>query len=136
LLASHEARTHRRFKERVLKANEPDTIYTGLFDVGWPNAPHRVIRNTTVEAWEAAGQPMSGKRSGEGDVIGTSSVYGEFKRYEAVTVCEGTEGDIEAFPLWAGQGVGLVQRAQPAGEIVKEIAEEARSVAGRLAACF
>ena len=39
--------------------------------------------------------------------------------------------------LWAGQGVGLVRRTQPAAEIVAEIVAEARAVmaaAGRLAA--
>ncbi len=43
------------------------------------------------------------------------------------------EGDIEAFPIWAGQGVGLVNRVQPAGEIVREIAEDAKRILKRLA---
>ena len=42
------------------------------------------------------------------------------------------EGDVEAMSLWAGQGVGLVRRTQPAGEIVREIADEARAVLARL----
>ncbi len=37
-------------------------------------------------------------------------------------------GDIEAMPLWAGQGVGLVRRKQPAATIVREITAEARAV--------
>ena len=54
----------------------------------------------------------------------------------SATACEGTQGDIDAFPLWAGQGVGLVRRAQPAAEIVREIVEEARSAARLLNSFF
>ena len=32
--------------------------------VGWRKAPHRVLRNKTVETWEAAGRPPSGARPG------------------------------------------------------------------------
>ena len=27
-----------------------------LLDIGWPDAPHRVIRNHAVENWEVAGR--------------------------------------------------------------------------------
>ncbi len=36
--------------------------------------------------------------------------------------------DIEAMALWAGESAGLVDQIQPAGEIVKELAEEAVAV--------
>ena len=81
-LASYEARTHHRYRERVLQATETDTVYTELFDVGWPKAPHRVIRNNTLDAWDAAGRPASGERPGEGGVIAASPIYGEIMRYE------------------------------------------------------
>ena len=41
-------------------------IWEYLFDVRWPNAPHRTLRNQTVRTWEATGRPPSGKRPGEG----------------------------------------------------------------------
>jgi NAD(P)H-dependent flavin oxidoreductase YrpB (nitropropane dioxygenase family) len=44
----------------------------------------------------------------------------------------GTDGDIDALSLWAGQGVGLVHRIQPAAEIVREIAAEAQATLSRL----
>jgi NAD(P)H-dependent flavin oxidoreductase YrpB (nitropropane dioxygenase family) len=131
-LASQEAAIHRRYRERVLQAKETDTVYTELFDVGWPNAPHRLLRNKTVDDWESAGRPGSGQRPGEGDVIAVSPTRGKMMRYESVTVGEDAEGDIDAFPFWAGQGVGLVQRAQSAAEIVREIAEGAQLASRRL----
>src|SRR5262245_27610553 len=66
-LASNEAAIHPRYRERLVKATENDTAFLEeLFDVGWPKAPHRVLRNKTVAAWEAAGRPPFGKRPGEG----------------------------------------------------------------------
>jgi hypothetical protein len=32
--------------------------YPDLYDVGWPDSPHRALRNSTARAWEAAGRPL------------------------------------------------------------------------------
>ena len=56
-LASIEAACHSDYKRRLVEAAASDTIETTLFDGGWPDAPSRVLRNRTVEAWEAAGRP-------------------------------------------------------------------------------
>jgi NAD(P)H-dependent flavin oxidoreductase YrpB (nitropropane dioxygenase family) len=37
-------------------------------------------------------------------------------------------GDIEPLPHWAGQGVGLVIRQQPAADIVRSLVSEAEAV--------
>ena len=42
-------------------------------------------------------------------------------------------GDIESMDLLAGQGVGLVAEMKPAGDIVRELVEEARQIVSRLA---
>ena len=80
-LASQEAAIHPRHRELLLKANENDTVFETLFDVRWPKAPHRVLRNKTVDAWEAAGRPLPGKRPGEGEVVATSRAIGPVVRY-------------------------------------------------------
>jgi NAD(P)H-dependent flavin oxidoreductase YrpB (nitropropane dioxygenase family) len=132
-LASQEATIHTRYRERLFQAKETDTVYLeNLFDVRWPNAPHRTLRNRTVDAWEAAGRPPSGKRPGEGDVIAKSRSAGPIVRYQSYTPGADAEGDIDALSLWAGQGVGLVSKLQPAGEIVREISDEADSILRRL----
>ena len=132
-LASEEATIHPRYRERLFAARETDTVYLkDLFDVRWPNAPHRTLRNPTVEAWEAAGCPPSGKRPGEAEVIAVSRSSGEIVRYQSYTPGADAEGDIDALSLWAGQGVGLVSKGQSAGDIVREIAAEARAILQRL----
>jgi nitronate monooxygenase len=132
-LASEEATIHPRYRERLLQASENDTVFLeNLFDIGWPNAPHRVLRNKTVEVWEAAGRPPTGKRPGEGETIATSLSAGPIVRYQSRTPRADAEGDIDALSLWAGQGVGLVSEVQPASAIVGEIVDEARSILRRL----
>jgi NAD(P)H-dependent flavin oxidoreductase YrpB (nitropropane dioxygenase family) len=68
-LTAEEAASHPDYRARLLEAEAADTYYTTLYDVGWPDAPHRVLRNSTIDAWERAGRPASGVRPGEGEVI-------------------------------------------------------------------
>ncbi len=79
-LASDESDAHPRYKARLVQAQARDTALTELFDVGWPASPHRVLRNSTYERWEAAGSPLSGQRPGEGEEI-TSGI----QRYARLT---------------------------------------------------
>jgi NAD(P)H-dependent flavin oxidoreductase YrpB (nitropropane dioxygenase family) len=133
-LASEEVAIHPHYRERLLRATEDDTIYLEeLFDIGWPKAPHRVLRNSTVAEWEAAGRPATGKRPGEGEVVATSKSRGPIVRYRSYTPAADADGDIDALSLWAGQSVGLVHKIQPAAEIVLEIDREARAILRRLA---
>src|SRR5579864_6660313 len=132
-LMAEEAQIHPRYRERLIAASEADTFHSSLFAVGWPNAPHRVLRNATVEAWEAAGRPSSGQRPGEGETVATTPWGAAMVRYASATPMAGAEGDIDALSLWAGQGVSQVGRIQPAAEIVREIMAEAEATIGRLA---
>src|SRR5882762_3479074 len=90
------------------------------------------LKNQTIEAWETAGRPPAPKRPREGEVIGTSRSSGPIVRYQSHTPGTDTDGDIDAMSLWAGQSAGLVSKLQPAGDIVREIAEEARLIFHRL----
>ena len=66
-------------------------------------------------------------------MIATSRAGGPIVRYRSYTASVDTEGDIDAMPLWAGQGVGLVSKLQSAGDIVREIADGANVILRRLA---
>lgn len=132
-LAAHESSIHDDYRQRVLEAAETDTYYGDLFDGGWPDAPHRVLRNSTVEAWEAAGRPAPGERPGEEDDIAARADGSPIKRYASATPHVSTNGDIEALPNWAGQGVGLVTRVQPAAEIVQELVVDAERILAKSA---
>ena len=136
-LASSEATIHPHYRDRLMKAAESDTVHLeNLFDLSWPDAPHRVLRNKTVADWQAAGRPATGKRPGEGEIVANSKSLGEILRYRAYTPGADVEGDIEALSMWAGQGVALVKKLQPAAEIVREIHDEASMILKRLGTIF
>lgn len=133
-LASEEVSIHPEYQRRILAASENDTAYCeNLFDGGWANAPHRVLRNSTVRDWEAAGRPPSGRRPGEGEIIARSPSRGEADRYRSYTPGPDTVGEIEPLSLWSGQGVALVRKVQPAAEIVREMNDDAKVILRRLA---
>jgi nitronate monooxygenase len=121
-LLAQEMPIHEEYRRRLIDATETDAQwYPNLYEVGWPGAPHRVLRNSTAQAWEAAGRPPLGSRPGEGDVIAHFASGEAIVRYETAAPMVGTTGDIEALSLWAGQSVGLATKAQSAAEIVAEL---------------
>jgi nitronate monooxygenase len=121
-LLSKEMPTHEEYRRRVTDAVETDAQwYADLYDVGWPNAPHRALRNSTSAMWEAAGSPPLGSRPGEGDVLAHFASGEEIVRYEPGAPMVGTTGEIEALSLWAGQSVALIRETKSCADIVAEL---------------
>jgi len=133
-LLAEEAPVHDEYRQRLLAADERDAVWVpDLFDRGWEHAPHRVLRNSTVVAWEAAGRPGFGARAGEGEVVARGADGREIVRYSSALPLAGQHGDIEALSLWAGQSVGLVHDVAPAAEIVRRLVAECDDALRRLA---
>ncbi|ELK51786.1 2-nitropropane dioxygenase [Haloferax sp. BAB-2207] len=122
-LATEEAHVHQLYRQRVIAAEETDTVYSTLFEEGWPDVPHRVIENCTVAEWRAAEQ-CSTERPGEGDVVAETGDGNPVHRYEDSLAVPDMSGDVEELPLYAGQSAGLTQELQPADELVMNLAEE------------
>jgi nitronate monooxygenase len=127
-LLAEESSAHSEYRKLLLSAGAGDTVHSMLFDGGWPDAPHRTLRNSTFTAWEEAGRPEAGSRPDEGEEVAQRADGSSIPRYASSTPAEGQQGQIEAMSLWAGQGVGLVTRVQPAAEIVRELDEGADEV--------
>ena len=119
-VASTECEAHPSYKSALVRAKGDETVLTDLFDIGWP-APHRVLRNSTFDRWEAAGRPPSGSRPGEGDQVARSAGH-PVPRYAVNLPRVGVEGDIEAMAMYSGQGVGAISGEEPAGGIVERFA--------------
>lgn len=130
-LAAEEAFIHHEYLERILESTGETVFAADCFDVAWPNAPHRVLRNRVVAEWEAAGRPPIGERAGVGTMIGRSGAAGRFidiQRYTSFTATPAFVGDLEEAPLWAGASVGRVRQVMPAGEIVRTTVREAQQI--------
>ncbi len=130
LLASEEGAAHRDYKERILRARAEDALHTTLFDLGWPEAPHRVLRNSVIADWEAAGCPPPGQRPQEDEVIGQGE-FGDMcfpvSRYTAMPPSVRFAGDVEKTALYAGQSCGLINDLRPAAVIIEDIARDAEA---------
>ena len=121
-LLAQEMPIHEDYRRRLIAAAETDAQwYPNLYDVGWPDSPHRALENSTAQAWEAAGRPPDSKRPGIGDVIAHFASGEAIVRYEPAPPMVGTTGDIEALSMWAGQGVALAKQQQSAADIVAEL---------------
>ena len=124
-LLATEAPVHEEYRRRLIAAAETDAQwYADLYDIGWPNAPHRALRNATAETWEAAGRPDSGSRPGEGESIARRPSGETIARYSSAMPLEGTTGEVDALSLWAGQSVALATTTRPAADIVAELVSQ------------
>jgi nitronate monooxygenase len=113
---------HEEYRRLLQGATETDADwYANLYEVGWPDASHRALHNSTAEKCEAAGRPPPGSRPGEGEVIAHFASGEPIVRYAPAPPLVGTTGEIEALSLWAGQSVALAKESQPAAEIVAEL---------------
>jgi NAD(P)H-dependent flavin oxidoreductase YrpB (nitropropane dioxygenase family) len=123
-VAAEEANAHPAYVEQLIAARAADTVYTEAFSVGWPDAPHRVLRATIANAAAFPSEEI-------GECLSLDGTRETITRFQCLAVDRGTTGAIEAMSLWAGESVGAVKRVQPAGEIVRELAAEAEELLRR-----
>lgn len=114
-VATHEAGAHPRYVEALINAEAEDTVYTSAFHVGWPHAPHRVLRSC-IEASEAFTRDAVAK------IRRLDGVEVPVLRFATGVADLSATGNIEAMALWAGESVSAVKRVQAASEVVRELA--------------
>jgi nitronate monooxygenase len=115
-LLAHESGAPPSYRRQLLRADETATVVTDVFS----GRPARGLRNAFVRMFEQRGaRPLGWPRQGAAalDIYRAS-----------------LEDDGEWATLFAGQGLPLARREQPAGEIVRELVAEAREVRERLPA--
>jgi nitronate monooxygenase len=130
-VATAESNAHPDYKRSLIDARARDTALTLCFQNGWA-ATHRVLRNRTFVAWEAAGCPSPGKRPGEGDVVGTRPNGARLIRYSNQAPLAGFDVQIAECALYAGNSVEVVKDIPSAADLVKRLWQEC-AVAGRRA---
>jgi len=118
--ASVEADIHPIYAEALIAATAEDSIYGSTYRVGWPEAPHRVLRSA-IEAAEVLPD------NSIGTVTNVDGTHAAVPRFAATVADRTTTGHVGAMALYAGQSVGAVKRLMPAREIIRELAEEAET---------
>jgi NAD(P)H-dependent flavin oxidoreductase YrpB (nitropropane dioxygenase family) len=123
-VATPEAGAHPEYVLALIAAQAGDTVYTDAFHLGWPNAPHRVLRSCL-----AAAEAFQGEIVGETARLDGSRV--PILRFGTAVVDQTVTGAIAAMALWAGESVGGVTRVQPAAEVMRELARGADALVQR-----
>lgn len=123
--AAEESGVHPIYAQALLDASARDSVYTEAFSVGWPNAPHRVLRSSLEAAEAFQGDIVGQKEHIDGGLI-------PWERFGSGVATRGSTGAIEAMPLWAGESVGGVTRIQPAAAILGELIDETERLVQRL----
>src|SRR5438876_4220254 len=122
-VASEEAGALPAYVDKLIAAEAKDTILTEAFSANWPNAPHRVLRFCV-----GAVERFQGEFVGETAQPWAPEVRVPLHARDSVGAGKSAHGAFEAMPLWAGESVDGVKRLQKAGEIVRELAEEAEKL--------
>jgi NAD(P)H-dependent flavin oxidoreductase YrpB (nitropropane dioxygenase family) len=114
-VATRESYAHPAYIDALVGAESDDAVLTKAFDVGWPDAPHRVLRSAIDAATTATS-----------DIVGETVPQGgkvvPMPRFGVSAPTRDTTGDIGAMALYAGLSVGSVARVMTAGEVVEELA--------------
>ena len=104
------------YKERIIKSDGGETIYTRVYDLvdGMPWPPEigaRVYNNRFVREWHGRDDEIVAKRE---ELRGLTS--------------EAYQRDTEVAAVYMGQGVGDVTAIRPAAEVLRDICEGAERV--------
>lgn len=126
-VASQEYPAHSEYKRRLISARSSDTALTICFDGAWAGALHRVLRNQTLERWEAAGSKSEGLRPGEGEIVGTIGDM-KFERYSIFPALLGTTGEPTEMAMYAGLGVTSINDIPSASDLVNRIWAECNGI--------
>jgi enoyl-[acyl-carrier protein] reductase II len=114
-IASPEAQAAPGYRDAIVRATEADTVRTRAYT----GKPARAIRNTYTDEWEQKADqiqpfPMQAAVSIQNRVMDYMGVGDTF--------------DATRTFLPAGQSAGLVREIKPAGQILRDIIEEAQEV--------
>jgi len=119
-VATHESMAHDDYKQALIQAGAGSTVRSECFDIGWPDAPHRHIKNDTFLTWDSAGRPGPGARPGEGEVILAMGDV-EIPRYAVMPPALGMTGAVHSAVLYAGTGVERIHNIASAAEVIAEL---------------
>lgn len=112
-VATRESYAHPEYIDALVAAGNDDSVLTEAFGVGWPNAPHRVLRSA-IDAAGAASNDIVGETVSNGAPM-------RIPRFGVSSPNRDTTGDIKAMALYAGRSVGAVDRVMTAAEVVEEL---------------
>jgi len=115
-LATDESPIAKGFKQAILDSDGHDTLVTDIPDVAsgntWPGAYVRVRRNRFIEEWMGRDNELRRRRA---------EVNAQVRQAAQA-------GDPDRGAVMIGQTAGLIDRVEPAGDLVRQISRDAESI--------
>jgi NAD(P)H-dependent flavin oxidoreductase YrpB (nitropropane dioxygenase family) len=122
LLATPEAPLPDSYKDAICRSDGHDTLLSEMPDMiagqFWPGAFARVLRTRFIQEWLGREGEVRQRRA---------ELLGRLQRARQ-------DGDVDNGTLLIGQDAGLIDRVEPAGEIVQRMVREAEELLSRRAA--
>jgi nitronate monooxygenase len=116
-VATEESGANRAYMDALVSARSgDDTALTTRFGVGWPDAPHRVLKSAIAAAESHVGEVV-------GDA-GEGAARRPVPRFSVEPPGRDFSGDIDAMALYAGMGVGAVSQCRSAADLVADLVSE------------
>jgi NAD(P)H-dependent flavin oxidoreductase YrpB (nitropropane dioxygenase family) len=116
-LATVESGAHPDYVAALLAATADDTVYTTVFDQGWPDAPHRVLR-VAIDRAAACADQVTGQAA-------YADRTWEVLRWSSQPPTAFISGDVSAMAMYAGCGVSDITDVPTAAILLERMIAEA-----------
>jgi nitronate monooxygenase len=113
-VAALESSAHGDYVDQLINAEAADSVLTDAFEVGWPDAPHRVLASSLSNA-------LTRMPTSLGSVRNLDGTETSLPHRSSTPPTVDTTGDIAAMALYAGRSVGAVNARQSAADIVRNL---------------
>ncbi len=123
-VATQESLAHADYKQALLNAGQDSTVFTVCLNKGWEHATHRILRNDSVEMWEAAGCPQPGQRPNEHEIVAYEPDGSPIERYQELTPVVGMTGNVSALGMYSGVGVSKINDLPTAKGLIDQLSQE------------
>jgi nitronate monooxygenase len=118
-VATVESDAHELYVDRLIAGGAADTVLTERFDVGWPDAPVRVLASSLTAAEAAPDGPVATMPGPDGSPV-------DLPRFTTTPPTRATTGNLDALPLYAGTSVDAVRARQAAADVMRELIDGTR----------
>ncbi len=125
-VCAEESIAHENFKKLFIKSKAKDAVASVQLDPDLPVIPVRAIANKATQEFEQVQRDTSSAlKNGEVD---KEQAQLKVEHYWAGALRRAVmDGDVENGSVMAGQSVGMVEKIQPAKEIIEELINQAKS---------
>jgi nitronate monooxygenase len=115
-VATVESDAHDLYVDRLVANRAADTVITGRFDVGWPDAPVRVLASSLAAAESAPDGTVATIAASDGTLT-------DIPLFSTTAPTRATTGNLDAMPLYAGTGIDAVKGRVTVADVMAELSQ-------------